>query len=115
MVGLSQLTMIISVEFVNLVVLLTNPSVMDTVMNFLALVIIADFDNYMFAVVSDEPIGKLITHGEFDFSYIEGKKNMRTLEDITRVETTTSFLSRFKVEGNKLFRSTAVSGTEANE
>ena len=115
MVGLSQLTMIISVEFVNLVVLLTNPSVMDTVMNFLALVIIADFDNYMFAVVSDEPIGKLITDGEFDFSYIEGKKNMRTLEDITRVETTTSFLSRFKVEGNKLFRSTAVSGTEANE
>ena len=70
MIGLSQFTMILSVEIVNLVVLLTSPSVMDTVMNFLALVIIADFDDYMFAVVSDGPIGKLITDGEFDFSYI---------------------------------------------
>lgn len=71
--------MILSVESVNLVVLLTNPSVMDTVMNFLALVIIADFDDYMFAVVSDGPIGKLIADGEYDFSYIEGEENMRTL------------------------------------
>ena len=115
MIGLSQFTMILSVEIVNLVVLLTSPSVMDTVMNFLALVIIADFDDYMFAVVSDGPIEKLITDGEFDFSYIEGKTNMRTLKDITRVETTSSFLARFKVEGNKLVYSTDVSGTGTHE
>lgn len=51
MVGFCQMTVVVSVELVNLIVLLTNGTVMDTIMNFLALVIISDFDDYFFVTV----------------------------------------------------------------
>ena len=72
MVGFAQAMMVLSVESVNLVILLTNPNVMETVMNFLALVIIADFDDYMFVVVKDSPLGWLIVDGFYEFAYLEG-------------------------------------------
>ena len=50
-IGFSQAFMIFAVEAVNMIVLLTNHTMLDTVMNFLALVIIADFDDYLFTVV----------------------------------------------------------------
>ena len=39
---------------------------MDILMNFLALVIISDFDDYFFLTVADEPLAKLIEEGEFE-------------------------------------------------
>ena len=44
-VGFMQMAVTLSVELVNLVVLNTNHSIMDIIMNFLALVIIAEFDD----------------------------------------------------------------------
>ena len=46
-----QAFIVLSVELVNLVVLNTNPTIMDILMNFLALVIISDFDDYFFLTV----------------------------------------------------------------
>ena len=46
-----QTFVVLSVELVNLVVLNTNPTIMDILMNFLALVIISDFDDYFFLTV----------------------------------------------------------------
>ena len=82
---------LVSVELVNLAILLTNETVMDTIMNFLALVIISDFDDYFFFTVKNEPLSKLITDGEFTFYPDEA----RTLDDITLIETTTSQDARF--------------------
>ena len=48
LVGLSQMTVLFSVEFVNLAVLLTNERILETVMNFLALVVIREFDDKLF-------------------------------------------------------------------
>jgi hypothetical protein len=48
LVGFFQMFVLGSVEVVNMMVLLTNPTVMETIMNFLALVIISDFDDYYF-------------------------------------------------------------------
>ena len=45
-----------SVEFVNLAVLLTSENILNTVMNFLALVIIAEFDEILFLTVEKEPL-----------------------------------------------------------
>ena len=50
-VGFMQAFIVLSVELVNLVVLNTNPTIMDILMNFLALVIISDFDDYFFLTV----------------------------------------------------------------
>ena len=50
-VGFMQTFVVLSVELVNLVVLNTNPTIMDILMNFLALVIISDFDDYFFLTV----------------------------------------------------------------
>ena len=46
-----QAFVVLSVELVNLAVLNTNPTIMDILMNFLALVIISDFDDYFFLTV----------------------------------------------------------------
>lgn len=43
-----------------MIILLTNTTVMDTLMNFLALVIISEFDDYLFGTVAEKPIAALI-------------------------------------------------------
>ena len=85
------MTALVSVELVNMAVLLTNATVMDTIMNFLALVIISDFDDYFFMTVKDSPLSKLVADGEIAF-YVdaEGEEITRTLEEITKIEMTTS-------------------------
>ena len=88
------------VEFVSLMVLLLQNSVLDVLMNFLALTIITEFDDYLFETLYDDPIYKLITEGETEL----GGKH-RELSEITKIETTTSWYARFKVDGNKFGRS----------
>ena len=44
--GLTQMSMVVSIEIVNLVILCSNKTVMEVIMNFLMLVIIAEFDDY---------------------------------------------------------------------
>ena len=63
-VGFAQTLVLISVEAVNLAVLLTNQTIMDTLMNFLALVIISDFDDYFFAIVKHNKLSQMIVNGE---------------------------------------------------
>ena len=74
------MTVLFSVEFVNLAVLLTNKGIMDTVMNFLALVVISDFDDYLFFTVKKEPLSVLIIKGSFQFY-----NDDRLLDDITKI------------------------------
>ena len=47
-IGACQMSMVFIVETINMVILCSNNSVMDVILNFLALVVIADFDD-MFA------------------------------------------------------------------
>ena len=95
-VGLWQFGILVMVEFVSLMVLLLQQTVLDVLMNFLALTIITEFDDYLFATLFDDPVSKLIKDGEAE---IGGKE--RKLSDIITIETTTSWYARFKVEGNK--------------
>ena len=50
-VGLVQALIVVLVEIVNLIILQTNHSTLDVIMNFLALVIISEFDDYFFKTV----------------------------------------------------------------
>ena len=76
-------------------------------MNFLALTIITEFDDYLFETLYDDPIYKLITEGETEL----GGKH-RELSEITKIETTTSWYARFKVDGNKFGRTPNEEGEE---
>ena len=96
------MVVLVSVEIVNLIVVLTNTTVMETIMNFLALVIISDFDDYYFQTVKNEPLCKLVSDGTFNFGFYEGEDNDRKLEEIIKIEATNSWNARFKIQGNGL-------------
>jgi len=81
---------LLSVEIVNVTVILNNGTVKDTIQNFLSLVIISNFDDYYFLTVKDEPLCKLISDKSFNFGYYEWEDNERKLEEITKIEVTNS-------------------------
>ena len=65
-IGLWALLVMFSVEAVNLALLNTNTNVMDILMNFLALIIIAEFDESFFLTTAGEPIAQLINDGKLE-------------------------------------------------
>lgn len=77
-VGFWQMTILSSVEFVNMMILLTNQNIVDTLMNFLALTVISEFDDYYFSTIQNDPLCKLISDGEYQFG--DDEKSIRTLE-----------------------------------
>ena len=79
---------ILSLELVNLCFLLTNTTISDIVKDFLALVIISDFDDYFFLSVRNSIFGKLLANGEVQLG------NMTlSLSGLTRIETSSSLLA----------------------
>ena len=97
MIGFLQIVVLFGVEAVNLAILLTNQSIMETIMNFLALVIISDFAEYFFLTVSNEKLSICITEGR-----VEIDDFWLTLEELTKIEMTTSDQARFPINENKL-------------
>ena len=64
MVGFYQFTILVMVEFVSMMVLLLQQSVLDVLMNFLALTVLTEFDDYLFLSLQSEPVSELIKEGE---------------------------------------------------
>ena len=85
-VGLAQALVVLSVETVNLAVLNTNHTIMDILMNFLALVIISDFDDYFFITIKNDKMAKLVSDGELEIPEdgIEGENKIE-LSDVLKV------------------------------
>ena len=52
--------MVIAVETINFAVMSTDHTIMNIIMNFLALVIIAEFDDFFFMTVDKEVMGDFI-------------------------------------------------------
>ena len=76
---------VLSLEAVNISFMLTNAAISDIVKDFIALLIISDFDDYFFMTVSHTPVGTLIKDGELVTSW-----GNLSLKDILKIETTTS-------------------------
>ena len=72
-IGLAQLLVVLSVEGINLALLNTNTNVMDILMNFLALIIIAEFDESFYLTTAGEPIAELINEGEYKYTKKDGE------------------------------------------
>ena len=68
---------VVSVEIVNIAVLLTNSTLKEPIMTFLALVIISEFDDFLFITVKRDPLSMLIANGELQWS----TDKPRTLEE----------------------------------
>ena len=63
-IGFAQMLMLGLLEIVNVIVLITNYTIMDIIMNFLALIIIGDFDNIFVATLSSDGVFQMITSGD---------------------------------------------------
>ena len=95
--GFAQTLMVIAVEGVNLVILCTNETVMDVVMNFLALVVIADFDDFIAVTLASDQLYKRFLAGDFVL-----KDDRPDLDHALTIESTTSLLAAAKLEAHKL-------------
>ena len=51
---------VIIVELVNFAALLTNFTIIEIIRNFLALVVISQFDEYFFSTVRNEPLAEIV-------------------------------------------------------
>ena len=76
---------VLSLEAVNISFMLTNATISDIIKDFIALLIISDFDDYFFMTVSHTPAGTLVKYGE-----LVTPSGRLSLEDILKIETTTS-------------------------
>ena len=88
MSGFFQAFMVILVESVNFMAILTTYQIIEIVMNFLALVVIAEFDDFFYAAVQ-----------EYDLTDVIDDK---MYENFLVVQTTTSIYSRYIMKGNRI-------------
>ena len=56
--------MVLMVESVNYIALMTNTTHLNIVMNFLALAVIADFDDFFYGALFDSQFKRVITDGD---------------------------------------------------
>ena len=68
MIGLCQTIVLMICEFVNLVILCTNQSILEIIMNFLAIIVITEFDDVFFYMVQDEKLAGLISDKEMTYT-----------------------------------------------
>ena len=88
MSGFFQAFMVVLVESVNFMAILTTSQILDIVMNFLALVVIAEFDDFFYAAVSEYDITEVIDDKVYD--------------DFLVIQTTTSISARYVMKGNRI-------------
>ena len=86
-IGLMQTAVVITVEVVNFVALITNDTVLDIVMNFLALVVIAEFDDFFYSASKMVAYQDVITEPLYD--------------DFLIVQTTSSANAALLLEENR--------------
>ena len=89
--GFLQAIMVISVEVINFVNLLLTNQILEIVMNFLALAVIADFDDFFYNALFDNQFKRVITDSE-------------TYGNFLLIQTTTSKEARFNVFENRIIR-----------
>ena len=86
--GLLQASMVIFVESINFLALLTNFEVIGIVMDFLALVIIAEFDDFFYQAITSQDVTKVIEEKQY--------------KELLMIQTTTSIYAKYIMRGNRL-------------
>ena len=84
MAGFLQTITIMAVELVNLLVILMETSIIEIVMNHMAIVVISQFGNFFYLASTEREWKDLIN------------------EEYLEIQTTTSYVARYKIDGNKI-------------
>lgn len=101
--GLLQASIIILIEFVNFLAILTSFTVLDVVMNFLALVVISEFDDFFYCSLRDEPLKELLIDPCFcNLLVIERTSSRRATVELVEHELTKAQLNIVDNEEEKL-------------
>ena len=82
--GFLQTITIMAVELVNLLVILLETSIIEIVMNHMAIVVISQFGSFFYMASTEREWKKLIN------------------EEYLMIQTTTSYVARYKIDGNKI-------------
>ena len=61
-----QMSMIITVESVNFVSILTSSTILEVIMNFMALAIISEFDDFFYGALGNDPNKEIITDPAYE-------------------------------------------------
>ena len=75
---------VVLVEVINLAVLNTNQSILDIIMNFLALVVLSEFDNYFFETIAKTTVFGMALNEE------DTEKTGVDLDKLLLIEVTTA-------------------------
>ena len=86
--GLLQTITIMAVELVNLLVILMETSIVEIVMNHMAIVVISQFGNFFYMASSEREWKEVITDSKF--------------EKYLMIQTTTSYIARYREPGNEI-------------
>lgn len=101
--GLLQASIIMLIEFVNFLAILTSFTVLDVVMNFLALVVISEFDDFFYCSLRDEPLKELLIDPCFcNLLVIERTSSRRATVELVEHELTKAQLNIIDNEEEKL-------------
>ena len=68
--GCMQMLMIFIVEMVNFLAILTSNTILEVVMNFMALAIIAEFDDFFYAALGNDPNKDVLTDQAYEDMFI---------------------------------------------
>ena len=92
MVGMTQMLYVVLVEMVNIIILTTNVTMLDVIMNFLALVVLTEFDNFYFRSVARTTVfGKALDGGDLEKEEQDSDDlELFTLEELLKVQVTTA-------------------------
>ena len=85
-VGLFQLSLAVVVEIFSMLILLSAWSYLVAVKDFVAVIVINDFDNMIFDYFQDDNVSKLIAKRKIEVGCIK-----LSLADLLKIETTSSF------------------------
>ena len=115
-VGFMQFSILIACEYVNLIILTSNHSMLDILMNFMAIIVITEFDDHFFLIIQSEPLSKIVTDGEYEYEEPKGAPS-RTVssEEIFKIEVTSSKNAHGDLPGNRLRLEPEEAGDKATE
>ena len=85
-IGALQSGVALFAEFISIAVLLGTRSYIDAVKDFIALVVVNDFDNMIFGYLQDDNLAKLVVSGEVKVGSIKLKTS-----DLLKIETSSAF------------------------
>ena len=76
---------------------------LDIIMNFLAIIVITEFDDAFFFMVQGEELASILTNGEVTFKTTDdSEEKKRSAEEVLPVIVTTADGARMKLDENRL-------------